>query len=112
MFENDNTKQDYSNNNTSEKTRKTNWLPWILVAVMGALLALQYLGNSGTTVSTVLFSNGFNWLPLLAGLACPLMMLFMMSGHSHGTNHSSGNDQDNQNGSSGRGGCCGGHQTK
>jgi hypothetical protein len=35
-----------------------------------------------------------NWLPLLILLACPLMMLFMMRGMSHG--HGGGNSPDHQ----------------
>lgn len=112
MFENDDNQQNYSNN-TPEKSRKTNWLPWLLAAGLGVLLVFQYIGAPGSTGSTaVAYSNGFRWLPILAGLICPLMMLFMMSGHTHGGNHANRNDQGGQNGSSGQGGCCGGHQTK
>jgi len=107
MFQNNDNNH---SNNTHEESGKTNWVPWTLVVVMGALLALQYFGNSGAAGSTVPLSSGFNWFSLLAGLICPLMMLFMMSGHSHGHNHSNGNDQENNPGGSGRGGCCGGHQ--
>lgn len=35
-----------------------------------------------------------NWLPLLILLACPLMMVFMMRGMSHG--HGGGHSPDHQ----------------
>lgn len=108
MFQNDNHKQNYSDS-IQQKQRKTNWLPWTLVGIMGILLVSQYFGNSGTAATTAPLSE-FNWFSLLAGLICPLMMLFMMSGHSHGHNHFSESDQESDNGKAGHGGCCSGHQ--
>lgn len=86
--------------NKEGKVKKTNWLPWGLAAVMGVLLAYQYTGTSGTATS---------WIPLLAGLICPLMMLFMMFGLGHG--HCNSNHSQEQNGVK-QGGCCDGHQKK
>ncbi|MEA4924650.1 MAG: DUF2933 domain-containing protein [Syntrophomonadaceae bacterium] len=102
MFDHDDHKPNDSDHKASGKAGPNNWLPWMLVAVMGGLLVLQYLGNAGSAAGTVPLANGFKWLPILAGLACPLMMLFMMSGHGR---HADSNDQGEQNG-----GCCGGHQ--
>lgn len=113
MFENDNTNGSFSNNGPT-KPRKTNWLPWMIVAGMGILLLYQYIGTPASSANAAVpFSRGITWLPLLAGLICPLMMLFMMSGHGHGNdnNQSGANDQENPNGKSSHGGCCGGHQT-
>lgn len=85
-----------------EKHIKSNWLPWLLVAGMGILLLLNYLGNTINTSA--------KWLPALVALICPLMMLFMMfgMGHSHhGSGHShqeTGTEGDQQNG------CCSSHK--
>jgi len=91
--------QEHSANNHK---RKANFLPWMIVAILASLLVFNYLGTPG---SNGLSLNGFSWLPVLLGLACPLMMLFMMFGHGHG---GSGNESDQH---TGHGGCCG-HQPR
>jgi len=83
----------------------TKWLPWTLVGIMGIYLLSNNFGNTQTIVSSL---NGFSLLSILLPLICPLMMLFMMFGHRHGSQQ---DNNSSQNAHSGHGGCCGGHQT-
>ncbi|MGE5544446.1 MAG: DUF2933 domain-containing protein [Bacillota bacterium] len=89
-----------SSGNTSESKKQMIWLPWLLVAVLGGMVMYYYFGLNG---KGLLSSGGLTWFPVLMSLICPIMMLYMMGmGHSH-----HGGNQ-NQNGHSGHGGCCGG----
>jgi amino acid transporter len=101
-------KENHSQNNVCNGSteRKINFIPWLLVAIMGVLLMSNYFGGTETIGSSL---NRFNWLPLLLTLACPLMMVFMMFGHGHGSHQDNGS---NQNANSGHGGCCGGQANK
>lgn len=57
----------------------TSWQVWaVIAAALGALLVLQG-------------SNLVGILPFAVFLICPLMMVFMMKGHS---NHKQGGDKD------------------
>lgn len=99
-------KENHSQNNcdTASKGRKLNFIPWLLVGIMGVLLLSNYFGGTETVGSSL---KGVTWLPLLLSLACPLMMLFMMFGmHAHGSNQDNGSNQNVHSGH----GCCGGRQ--
>lgn len=99
---------EFNNKATDHQTAnsgRNNWLPWALVVVLGFALINQLIGGGVSKFSL----TGIAWLPLLAGLICPLMMLFMMSGHGHGGHGSgSGNEQQNND----QGSCCGGNHKK
>ena len=86
----------------SETQRKTNWLPWLLVAGMGVLLILNYVGTPVNTSSKLLSGQ--------LVLICPLLMLFMMFGHGHNHNSSSNSNQEPETGQDGQSGCCHSHE--
>lgn len=96
---------DKATNHQSPNSGRTNWLPWALVVGLGLALMYQLIEGGGPNLSV----TGISWLPLLAGLLCPLMMLFMMSGHGHGGHSSSGSNEQQNNT---HGGCCGGNHKK
>lgn len=74
--------EDHNEEASSVSKRRTySWFPWLMVIILGSMLIFNYLGSPG---SNGLSFNGLGWLPILAGLACPLMMLLMMSGHLMG----------------------------
>jgi amino acid transporter len=97
-FQHDDHNRNYPSD-TNESKRQTNWIPWLLVVILGGLVMFNYFGING---NNLLSAGGLNWLPVLLSLICPLMMLFMMFGMGHA--HHGGNQK---NGSSGHGGCCG-----
>lgn len=80
-----------------ENHRKSNWLPWLLVAGMGILLLLNYLGNP--------INTSVKWIPTLIALVCPLMMLLMMFGMGHG-HHGSVHSHQDAGTETGQHGCC------
>lgn len=85
-----------------ENHRRSNWLPWSLVAGMGILLLLNYLGNP--------INTSVKWLPTLIALACPLMMIFMMFGMGHGHNGSNHSHQEAGSEMGQHHACCNSHK--
>lgn len=99
--------------NNEKKPRSINWLPWLLVAVMGGLLLFNYFDTPGTSgISTGISTSGYSWLSLLLVLACPLMMVFMMSGHGSSCHRHSDENQEDHSAHAGHKGCCSGQTAK